>query len=191
MNVGKNNVDAGARLSIAGQFLCAGLLLTGACLSESGGSGTSVQCDVRKTREIPRVGATIELTGEGLDKPMVFTYERLARMEILRVENVLQQKTHYPDETSSWRGPSLDAMLAKAKMKSGPMSLVLEGADGFRIECTLEDMESAIIAMQDGSGRWLADLDMTRPFHLVPPRKPGNYWVRNLQRITVTPAADN
>lgn len=136
------------------------------------------------------MGATIELTGPGLEKPMVFTYERLAGMEMTQLDNVVEQKSHYPDETGSWRGPLLATMLATAKIKPGPMMLLLEAADGFTIECTLEDMESAIIAMQDGNGRWLADLDKTRPFKLVPPRKPGNYWVRNLSRITVKPVVD-
>jgi DMSO/TMAO reductase YedYZ molybdopterin-dependent catalytic subunit len=135
------------------------------------------------------VESTIELTGAGLGKPMVLTFEQLAGMEMTRLDNVLMQKSHEADEITSWRGPSLDALLTAAQIKPGSMTLTLEAADGYAIECSPEEMESAIVALQDGEGRWLAETDETCPIRLVPPKKPGNYWIMNLRRITVEPAA--
>ena len=140
-----------------------------------------------KRAEVPDVEWALELTGSGLGKPALFTYEQLARMEMVRLDNVLMQKSHEADETSSWQGPSLDTLLEAAEVKPGPKKLTLKAADGYEMDCTLKEMKSAIVALRDGQGRWLAELDATRPLRLVPPHKPGDYWVANLRRITVEP----
>ena len=67
------------------------------------------------------------------------------------------------------------------------MMLTLEAKDGYEAEVSLEDMGEAIIALQDGEGNWLADRDQPCPLRLVPPHKPGNYWIMSLVRITVEP----
>ncbi|MBN2562875.1 MAG: molybdopterin-dependent oxidoreductase [Phycisphaerae bacterium] len=138
--------------------------------------------------EVPDVGLTIELTGSGVDHPTVFTFEQLARMEMVQLDGVLMQKSHEPDEKTSWRGPPLDALLSAARIKPGPMDLTLEAADGYAIDCTLQEMKSAIVALQDGDGRWLAERDKRRPLRLVAPHETGNYWVSNLTRVIVEPA---
>ena len=141
--------------------------------------------------EVPRVEWTVELAGPGLGKPTAFTFEQLARMEMTRLDDVLMQKSHSPDEVTSWRGVSLDALLAVAKVKPGPMSILFEAPDGYMVRCSREDLESAILALQDGSGRWLADLDVARPIRLVVPSKPGDRWMANPARVTVEPATDS
>jgi len=140
-----------------------------------------------ETVEVPDVEWTLELTGSGLGKPTLFTYEQLAGMEMVRLDDVLMQKSHEPDESTSWQGPSLDTLLGAAEIKPGPKKLTLKAADGYEMDCTLKDMKSAIVALRDGRGRWLAELDAARPLRLVPPHKPGDYWVANLRRITVEP----
>ena len=117
----------------------------------------------------------------------VFTFEQLRQMEMTRLDDVLMQRSHAPDETTSWRGPSLELLLRAAQIKPGPAALTLEATDGYHLRCTREDVAKAIVALQDGSGRWLADLDETCPLRLVPPNKTGNYWVMNPARITVEP----
>ena len=151
--------------------------------------GPMGQNGMEPTKATPQVKWTIELTGSGLGKPTVFTFEQLARMEMTRLDNVLMLKSHEPDETSSWRGPSLDVLLTAAQIKPGPMNLTMEAADGYEFECGRRDMASAIVAIQDGTGRWLAEIDRTCPVRLVPPRKPGDYWIMNLSRITIEPVA--
>lgn len=133
---------------------------------------------------------TIELSGSGLGKPTALTYEQLTHMEITQVNDVLMRKSHGPDEMTSWRGVSLDAVLAAAEIKPGPVTLVFEAPDGYKVKCSREELGSAILALQDGGGRWLADLDRARPIRLVPPEKPGDYWMANPGRITVEPLTD-
>ncbi len=133
---------------------------------------------------------TIELTGSGLEKPTVFAYEQLARMEMRRLDNVLLQMTHYPDRMTCWRGPGLDGLLETARIKAGPMIVTLEASDGYRVCCPLGDLKSAVVALQDGEGRWLAEVGGESPVRLVPPHKTGDYWVSSLRRIMVEPLAD-
>ena len=137
-----------------------------------------------RTSEVPKVKATLELTGSGLGNPTTLTFEQLGNMPMVRVDNVLMRKSHYEDTKTSWEGPAL----AAAQMKSGPMKLTLEAEDGYKIEATLEDMKDAIVAMKDGEGRWLLRVDEDCELKLVPPHKPGNFWIMNLTRITVVPA---
>lgn len=131
---------------------------------------------------------TLELTGSGLGNPTVFTFEQLRQMDMTRLDHVLMQKSHTPDEFTSWRGPSLEALLTAAQIKPGPMLVTLEAADGYRKRCSREQLKSAIVALQDGDGRWLSQTGSTCPLRLVPPELTGDYWIRDLCRITVVPA---
>ena len=166
---------------IVRSVLCVGVLVTCGC--HRGIRSHS-------TQEVPRVEWTIELTGSGLGKPIAFTFEQLARMEMTRLDNVLMQKTHGPDEMTSWRGVPLDALLAAAQIKPGPMTVLFEAPDGYKIRCSREELRSAILALMDGSGQWLSELDAAHPIRLVPPDKTGDYWMANPGRITVEPVAD-
>ena len=138
--------------------------------------------------EIPKMKTTLELTGAGLGKPATYTFDQLAAMPMVRLDDVLMLKSHDDDEVTSWEGPALDHLLSAAEIKPGPMRVTLEAEDGYQIDVTLEDLEDAIIAMKDGEGRWLARADEDCELKLVPPHKPGNFWVMNLCRIKVEPA---
>ena len=133
---------------------------------------------------------TIELTGPGTGKPTSFTYAQLKQMPMVRLDDVLQRMSHYPDQLTSWRGPSLEALLEAAEVKAGPLDITLEATDGYRIDCTRDDLRSAVVALQDGNGRWLTEVGNRCPLRLVPPHMPGNYWVANLRRIVAQPADD-
>lgn len=136
---------------------------------------------------MPRVEATIELTGPGLSQPRTFAFEQLAAMEMTRIDNVMMLQSHGPDEITGWRGPSLDVLLAAAGVKPGPMVLAFEATDGYGLDTSRQELGPAIVALQDGDGRWLAEIDRTCPLRLVVPDKPANYWIMNLQKITVEP----
>ena len=138
-------------------------------------------------KDIPQVNATLELTGRGLGKPMIFTFEQLAAMEMTRLDNVMMLQSHDPDEVTSWRGPSLDVLLTAAGVKPGPMVLAFEATDGYGVDTSRQELGRAIVALQDGDGRWLAEIDRTCPLRLVAPDKTANYWIMNLHKITVEP----
>lgn len=142
-----------------------------------------------RPREAPQVDATIELTGSGLGKPTTFGFAQLAGMKMAKLDNVLMRKSHEDDETTSWQGPPLESLLAAARLKPGAMTVTLEADDGYEVETSLDDLKDAVVALKDGEGRWLADLEAECALKLVPPHKPGNFWIVNLSRIMVEPAA--
>lgn len=166
---------------------CAGLLVCGGCGRELAKSPAAEPFSPPPMTKVPQVNATLELSGSGLSKPTVFAFERLASMEMTKLDDVVMLKTHADNETASWEGVPLDALLAAAQIKPGDMALKLYAADRYSIRATLADLKDAIIALRDGQGRWLADLDPKCPLRLVPPHQPGNYWIMNLALIEVEP----
>ncbi|MFH1745833.1 MAG: hypothetical protein ABIG44_02195 [Planctomycetota bacterium] len=141
------------------------------------------------TPRLPYRNWSIELTGPGLNRPTTFTAEQIGRMEMARLDNILMQRSHGPDTITSWRGPSVETLLAAAEIKPGPMLFTVTAADGWELNYTPAQLKSAIIAVQDGQGRWLAELDETCPLRLVPPDLTANYWLMNICRIKVEPLA--
>lgn len=174
-------------------FAVTTLMVLGGCerdLSNPSAEQPASQVGVAENT-VPQVDWKVELTGSGLTKPTTFTYAQLARREMVQLDNVLMQKTHDENSTNTWRGPALAALLADAGLKPGPMTLTFAADDGYSKDMSLADVSDAIIAMQDGEGRWLAEIDKKCPLLLVPPRKPGDYWVMYLNRITVKPVAED
>ncbi|MBU0638437.1 MAG: molybdopterin-dependent oxidoreductase [Planctomycetes bacterium] len=140
---------------------------------------------------LPSTGTALRLDGAGLGQPQAFTFAQLRALPFKRLDNVPMSRSHAPDEVTSWRGPELAALLEAAEIKAGPMMLMVAAQDGYRIAGTRAELRSAVVALQDGRGRWLSDLDETCPIRLVVPDKPGNYWVQNVWRITVEPQGDS
>jgi hypothetical protein len=163
--------------------LCA---LWGCQQSERTGSAVEASGGV-SAQEVAPVDVKIELTGSGLARPTVFTFEALANMKMTRLDNVLMLKSHEPDETTSWEGPALEVLFTSAGIKPGPMTITLEAPDNYEADCTRDELRSAIVALKDGNGRWLYEVDPRCPIRLVPPELPGNYWVMNPSCITVEP----
>jgi hypothetical protein len=137
------------------------------------------------------VGTTLELTGSGLAEPMGLTFDELVKLPFARLDEVLMLKTHEDDELTSWQGPALSSVLDAARIKPGPMTVSLEAEDGYKTEVEIGELEGAIIAVQDGEGRWLSDTNSDCVLKLVPPHLPGNFWVLNISRIRVEPAGEN
>ena len=171
-------------------LVCVYLMLPCGCAKDHR-VNTGAQIPTQTAKEVPTVEWKVEITGSGVGKTTVFTYQQLAAMKMVQLDDVLQQKTHFPDERSGWRGIPLDKLLEAAEVKPGPMIFTLEAVDGYRIRATREQLESAIIALQDGEGRWLTEIGRRRPLKLVPPHATGDFWVRNLDRILVEPAEDS
>jgi DMSO/TMAO reductase YedYZ molybdopterin-dependent catalytic subunit len=120
---------------------------------------------------------------------MTLTFEQLARMESIRLDEVLIQTSHTPDRVTGWLGPPFEALLEAAGVKPGPMTITLHASDGYTVHCQREELGSAIVALQDGDGHWLSELADGCHLRLVVPDKPGNYWIMNVNRITVEPIA--
>ena len=131
---------------------------------------------------------TLELTGSALKKPTTFTYAQLAQMRLSPLYDVLMQKSHSPDEMTSWQGVRLAELLRLAEVTEGPLRLELKAKDGFEMRSTSEVMATALLALKNGKGEWLAKLEDKCPVRIVVPQKPGNYWIMNPIRISVEPA---
>ncbi|HNQ23562.1 MAG TPA: molybdopterin-dependent oxidoreductase [Phycisphaerae bacterium] len=136
---------------------------------------------------IPEVNHMLELAGSGLSKPRSLSYRDLAGMPTRRVENVLMEKSHSPDEVTSWEGVPVRTLLAAAGLKRGPMRVEVRAADGFGMSMASDVLREAVLALKDGEGRWLAEVSPKSPLRLVVPGKPGNYWIMNPCRIVVEP----
>ena len=85
----------------------------------------------------------------------------------------------------------MEPLLERARPRSGSLKFTLVAADGYAIECTSAQLKSAIIALKDGHGSWLAEVGRRRPVKLVAPNATGDYWVRNLVQINVEPAPES
>ena len=129
----------------------------------------------------------LELTGAGLAKPMTFTFEELASKKMAELDDVLMRKTHSDDEMTSWRGASLESLLAEAGLKPGPMHATLTAKDGYEVDTALDELADALVAVKDGQGRWLAEVEEGCQLKLVPPHMPGNFWIMNICRIKIEP----
>lgn len=130
---------------------------------------------------------SIEIKGPSVAQPTIFTFGQLADMGMVRLDNVLMEKPNEPDEKTSWAGPPLATLLSAARVAPGPMRLTLEASDGYCKRCSSRELSDAIIALCDGEGHWLHELDETCPLRLVPPHLPGDYWIANVCSITVEP----
>ena len=174
------------RLPKAYGIASTGLLILCAC-AQTGKDAEPASCERRPDLppEVRPEGLTIELAGSGLERPTVFTLEQLRVMPFTRLDSVIMRRKTAADQVTSWRGPALELLLAEARIKPGPMTLTLEATDGYQMICTREELETAIVALQDGESRWLTDLDAAGTLRLVPPKLTANYWVQDLCRITV------
>ena len=120
-------------LEVAQGVVCLCLLVTCGCHAGSDGRASSERGSEGSARHVPRVDWSVEFTGPGLNKPAIFTFEQLARMEMTRLDNVVMLKTHGPDETTGWRGPSLDVLLTETQVNPGPMPVIVEALVANRI----------------------------------------------------------
>jgi len=159
--------------------------VTGGCAQHRYSVGEILPANTH--REIPRVTWTLELTGSGLGRPTVLTFEQLGRKELIQLDNVFFDRTNKPDIITSWRGVSLNALLQEAQIKPGPMHISMEGSDGYRIRNTRRNLKDSLVALQDAEDRWLAQVDSENPLRLIVPGQEGKYWVANVCRIKVEP----
>ena len=146
--------------------------------------------DATATRRQPLVvtgSLRLELTGPGLGNPQAFSYADVCALPMTTLSAVLTQRSHPSGIETSWRGPSLELLFSLARINAGPQDVTIEAVDGYVVRCRLDDLAGAILALQDGTGRPLRDLDDPTPWRLVPPKLTGNYWVQNVMRITVEP----
>lgn len=131
----------------------------------------------------PKVDWDVTITG-AVSSPMTLSYADLAKRDMVKLENVLMRKSQGEDQTNTWEGPALAAILEEAGMSANATGLVYTAADGYAREMTMEDLKDGIIALKM-DGEWIAAEDASNPLRIVLPDKPANFWISQLAEISV------
>jgi DMSO/TMAO reductase YedYZ molybdopterin-dependent catalytic subunit len=127
-----------------------------------------------------------ELTISGdVSTPISFTYEELAEMPQVDLDEVLMEKSRGEDEVRSFSGVDLAYLLELAGVSGEISTITAKAADGYAIEISSDEMVDGIIALKQ-SGEWIVDVDPDAgPIRLVFPTTPANRWVFQVTEIVV------
>lgn len=134
----------------------------------------------------PNVDWTLSINGE-VNIPLEYSYDELAEMDMVILDNVLMEKSRGEDEVRSFSGVDLATLLDQAGVPEDFSTITATAADGYAIEISKDEMVDGIIAMKQ-SGEWIVDADPDAgPIRLVFPNTPANRWVFQITEITVNP----
>jgi DMSO/TMAO reductase YedYZ molybdopterin-dependent catalytic subunit len=132
----------------------------------------------------PEVEWDLAVSG-AVDNPQELAYSDLAGMPQTELEDILMEKTTGEDVVGSWSGVALTEILEQAGAAAGFASITAIASDGYAIEIPTEELQDAIVALQE-NGEWIAEADPDHgPIRVVAPHTPANRWVFQLQEIVV------
>ena len=132
----------------------------------------------------PNVDWTLTITGD-VSNPSTFTYEELAEMPQVDLNDVLMEKSRGEDEVRSFSGVELSYLLVQADAPEEISTITAIAADGYAIEISSDEMVDGIIAMKQ-SGEWIVNADPDEgPIRLVFPTTPANRWVFQINEIVI------
>jgi len=133
---------------------------------------------------VPNVEWELSISGN-VSNPTTFTYQELADMEQVDLNEVLMEKSRGEDEVRSFSGVPLSALLEMVGASDDYSTITAKAADGYAIEISKDEMVDGIIAMQQ-SGEWIVKTDPDAgPIRLVFPMTPANRWVFQVTEIIV------
>lgn len=134
----------------------------------------------------PKVDWELSITG-AVSNPIILTYEDLATLPQVELNDVLMEKSRGEDETRSFSGVELALILEQAGVQENFSSITAIAADGYAIEIIPDEMVDGIVALKDGND-WIVNSDpKSGPIRLVFPATPANRWVFQLNEIFVNP----
>ena len=132
----------------------------------------------------PNVDWELTVSGD-VSNPMTFTYDELAEMEQVNLDDVLMEKSRGEDEVRSFSGVPLSTILEMAGAPEDYSTITAIAADGYAIEISKDEMVDGIVAMKQ-AGEWITDADPDAgPIRLVFPMTPANRWVFQINEIVV------
>ena len=131
----------------------------------------------------PRVDWELKISGD-VESPLTLSFQDLAALEQLDLNEVLMEKSTGEDEVTSWSGVPLAVLLDQAG--AGDFATITAlAADGYAIEISADELDNAIIALKD-KGEWIAEVSPDKgPIRLVTPETPGNRWVFQLTELQI------
>lgn len=134
----------------------------------------------------PKVDWELSING-AVSNPIILTYEDLAALPQVELNDVLMEKSRGEDETRSFSGVELALILEQAGVQENFSSITAIAADGYAIEIIPDEMVDGIVALKDGND-WIVNSDpKSGPIRLVFPTTPANRWVFQLNEIVVNP----
>ena len=132
----------------------------------------------------PNVDWELTVSGD-VSSPMTLSYDELAEMEQVDLDDVLMEKSRGEDEVRSFSGVPLSTILEMAGARENYSTITAKAADGYAIEISKDEMVDGIVAMKQ-SGEWITEADPDAgPIRLVFPMTPANRWVFQITEIIV------
>jgi DMSO/TMAO reductase YedYZ molybdopterin-dependent catalytic subunit len=132
----------------------------------------------------PNVDWELTVSGD-VSNPTTFTYNDLANMEQVNLDDVLMEKSRGEDEVRSFSGVPLSTILEMVGAPEDYSTITAKAADGYAIEISKDEMVDGIVAMKQ-AGKWITDADPDAgPIRLVFPMTPANRWVFQITEIVV------
>ena len=135
----------------------------------------------------PDVEWTLGVSG-AVSNPLTLSYAELVDMPQTELSEILMEKSLGEDTTGDWSGVSLEEILAQAGA-GDYVSITAVAGDGYAIEISKDELQDAIVALQE-NGEWIAEADPDHgPIRLVCPYTPANRWVFQLMELQVNAEA--
>ena len=132
----------------------------------------------------PNVDWELSVSGD-VNSPLTLTYDELAEMEQVNLDDVLMEKSRGEDEVRSFSGVLLSKILDAAGAHEDYSTITAIAADGYAIEISKGEMVDGIVALKQ-SGEWITEADPEAgPIRLVLPTTPANRWVFQITEIVV------
>ena len=132
----------------------------------------------------PNVDWELTVSGD-VSSPMTLSYDELAEMEQVDLDDVLMEKSRGEDEVRVFSGVPLSTILEMAGAPENYSTITAKAADGYAIEISKDEMVDGIVAMKQ-SGEWITEADPDAgPIRLVFPMTPANRWVFQITEIIV------
>jgi DMSO/TMAO reductase YedYZ molybdopterin-dependent catalytic subunit len=132
----------------------------------------------------PQVDWELKISG-AVNKPLTLSYDELAKMPQTDLKDVLMEKSVGEDTVGSWSGVPLEEIFELASASANLVSVTASASDGYAVEISKDELQDAIVALQE-NGEWIATADEEHgPIRLVCPYTPANRWVFQLQEIQV------
>jgi DMSO/TMAO reductase YedYZ molybdopterin-dependent catalytic subunit len=135
----------------------------------------------------PDVEWTLGVSG-AVSNPLTLSYAELVDMPQTELSEILMEKSLGEDTTGDWSGVSLEEILAQAGA-GDYVSITAVAGDGYAIEISKDELQDAIVALQE-NGEWIAKADPDHgPIRLVCPYTPANRWIFQLMELQVNAEA--
>jgi DMSO/TMAO reductase YedYZ molybdopterin-dependent catalytic subunit len=133
---------------------------------------------------VPNVDWELTIRGD-VDSPASFSYQELAKMEMVNLSDVLMEKSRGEDEVRSFSGVPIDNLLEAAGAPDDYRSVTAIAADGYAVEISKDELVDGIVALKQG-GEWITEVDPDAgPIRLVFPETPANRWVFQINELIV------